>query len=83
MREFSSRRIEIEQAAAAAGDSSVQSRRRLAVTTRRAKDYEVDPERLRTDWEHRAALHGVARGTVEELFDAAALGARRLRRGMR
>ena len=36
--------------------------------TRRAKDYHVDPEQLRTDWERRADLHGVARGTVEELL---------------
>lgn len=68
LREFSSRRIEIEHAAAVAGDGSVQSRRRLAVTTRRAKDYHVDPEQLRTTWENRADLHGIARGTVEELL---------------
>ena len=68
LREFSSRRIEIEHAAAEVGDSSVESRRRLAVTTRRAKDYQVDPERLRTDWELRADLYGVAAGTVEELL---------------
>ena len=46
----------------------MQSRRRLAVTTRRAKDYDVDPEQLRTTWEDRADLHGVAPGTVEELL---------------
>ena len=68
LREFSSRRIEIEHAAVEAGDVSVQSRRRLAVTTRRAKDYDVDPEQLRTTWENRADLHGVAPGTVEELL---------------
>ena len=54
LREFSRRRIEIEEAAAASGDDSVRSRRRLAVQTRAAKDYDVDPEQLRTSWRARA-----------------------------
>ena len=67
LREFSRRRIEIEEAAAALGDDSVRSRRRLAVETRTAKDYNVDPEQLRTSWRERADLHGLSRGRVEEL----------------
>ena len=73
LREFSSRRIEIEHAAAEAGDASVQSRRRLAVSTRQAKDYHVDPEQLRTDWEHRADLHGLSRGHRRRAADSAAV----------
>ncbi len=49
LREFSRRRIEIEQAAAEAGNDSVRSRRRLAVRTRTAKDYHVDVEQLHVD----------------------------------
>ena len=67
LREFSRRRIEIEEAAAASGDDSVRSRRRLAVRTRTAKDHNVDPEQLRTDWRARADRHGLSRGRVEEL----------------
>ncbi|MDP9337114.1 MAG: relaxase domain-containing protein, partial [Actinomycetota bacterium] len=67
LREFSRRRIEIEEAADAVGDDSVRSRRRLAVQTRTAKDSNVDPEQLRTNWRERADLHGLSRGRVEVL----------------
>jgi conjugative relaxase-like TrwC/TraI family protein len=67
LREFSTRRIEIEEAAAEVGNDSVRSRRRLALETRTAKDYNVDPEQLRTNWRERADLHGLSRGRVEEL----------------
>ena len=66
-REFSQRRIEIQEAAAEAGNDSVRSRRRLAVRTRTAKDYHVDVEQLRADWRARADLHGLSRDRVEEL----------------
>ncbi len=66
-REFSQRRIEIQAAAAEAGNDSVRSRRRLAVRTRTAKDYHVDVEQLRADWRARADLHGLSRDRVEAL----------------
>ncbi|MDP9334276.1 MAG: relaxase domain-containing protein [Actinomycetota bacterium] len=70
LREFSRRRIEIEQAAAEVGNDSVRSRRRLAVRTRTAKDYTVDVEQLRADWRARADLHGLPSGRVEKLSRA-------------
>ncbi len=66
-REFSRRRIEIQAAAAEVGNDSVRSRRRLAVRTRTAKDYNVDVEQLRADWRARADLHGLSRDRVEAL----------------
>jgi conjugative relaxase-like TrwC/TraI family protein len=75
LREFSRRRIEIEQAAAEVGNDSVRSRRRLAVRTRTAKDYNVDVEQLRADWRARADLHGLSRDRVAELCSPQRLSA--------
>ena len=52
LREFSQRRRQIEDAARQAGDDSVGARRRFAVTTRPAKDHQVDGETLVADWQH-------------------------------
>ncbi len=68
LREFSRRRIEVEEAAAAIGDTSVPTRRRLAIETRAAKDYHVDPDELRDDWCRRADLHGLNRDLIERLL---------------
>ncbi|MGO9877359.1 MAG: MobF family relaxase [Acidimicrobiia bacterium] len=43
LREFSRRRIQIEAAMDASGDTSIPAARRLAVKTRKTKDYDVDP----------------------------------------
>ncbi len=74
-REFSQRRIEIQEAAAEAGNDSVRSRRRLAVRTRTAKDYDVDVEQLRADWRARADLHGLSRDRIAELCSAQRMSA--------
>jgi conjugative relaxase-like TrwC/TraI family protein len=68
LREFSRRRIEIEQAMQTGGDGSIPSARRLAVTTRATKDYDVDPETLAVDWRERAALSGLNATAVQALL---------------
>jgi hypothetical protein len=77
VREFSQRRRQIEAAAAEAGDRSVGARRRLAVTTRYAKDVEVDEEALTAAWHRRAAAHGVDEGVVAGWCDPARASAYR------
>ena len=57
--EFSRRRRQIADAARVAGDDSIRARRRFAITTRSAKDPQVDPETLAVDWRNRAAIHAV------------------------
>ncbi len=68
LREFSRRRIQIEDAMEAGGDTSTRSARRLAVMTRAAKDYDVDPATLEADWRERAGLHGLDRRAVQSLL---------------
>jgi conjugative relaxase-like TrwC/TraI family protein len=65
LEEFSRRRHQIDHAAHDAGDTSIRARRRFAVTTRTAKDHDVDGETLTVDWQQRAALHGVDQAVVE------------------
>ncbi len=67
LREFSRRRIKIEEAAAALGDSSVPARRRLADQTRTTKDHDVDFAQLAAEWRQRADLYGLNRDRVQSL----------------
>jgi len=69
LREFSRRRIQIEAAMDAAGDGSIPSARRLAVETRKTKDYDVDPATLAVDWHDRAGQHGIDTATVQQLVN--------------
>ena len=68
LREFSRRRIQIEQAMTERGDTSIRSARRLALVTRSRKDYDVDPAQLETDWRERAGLHGLDPASVHALL---------------
>jgi conjugative relaxase-like TrwC/TraI family protein len=68
LREFSRRRIEIEQAMQDSGDSSIPAARRLAVTTRATKAYDVDPVALEADWRERAGLYGLDAAAVQALL---------------
>ncbi len=72
LREFSRRRMQIEEGMEAGGDTSTRSARRLAVTTRAAKDYDVDPAKLEADWRERAGLHGLDPRAVQALLTESA-----------
>jgi ATP-dependent exoDNAse (exonuclease V) alpha subunit len=69
LREFSRRRIQIEEAMTERGDTSIRSARRLAVQTRARKDHDVDPATLAIDWHKRAGLHGLDRAAVQDIVD--------------
>jgi len=73
LREFSRRRVEIEDRAFALTgvEASKLSRERLqgiALATRKAKEYGVDGARWRQDAKARAAEHGLGRGEVKSLM---------------
>jgi len=53
----------------AGGDTSIPSARRVAVQTRKTKDYDVDPATLAIDWHHRAEQHGVDTTTVQQVVN--------------
>ena len=55
---FSRRRAEIDRALAARGENSARAAQVAALDTRRAKDYDVEPESLRSEWRRRARTLG-------------------------
>jgi conjugative relaxase-like TrwC/TraI family protein len=62
LRAFSRRRVEIELALQAAGQSSRPAAEVAALTTRKAKDYGVDPTSLAAEWHTRADALGFDAG---------------------
>ncbi len=58
LRAFSRRRAEIDRALAERGERSARSAQIATLDTRRAKDYEVEPASLRSEWRRRARTLG-------------------------
>jgi len=71
MRAFSRRRAEIESELERLGLSSAAAAQVATLSTRRAKDYRVTPERLAVEWAARAAELGFARRDVADVLDRA------------
>jgi conjugative relaxase-like TrwC/TraI family protein len=70
LREFSTRRAEILEAAGA--DSSLRARQLANLTTRQAKERDVAPETMRERWLSRAAGIGMDREAIEATFNVEA-----------
>jgi Ti-type conjugative transfer relaxase TraA len=71
IRHFSRRRREVVARLAERGESSAAAARTAALDTRRSKDYGVPVDRLRADWQARAAEHGLDRKGVRRLLGVA------------
>jgi conjugative relaxase-like TrwC/TraI family protein len=69
VRHFSRRRAEIEAALAETGSSSARAAQVATLQTRRAKDYQVEPDALRDRWLADAASLGVDVSTITACFD--------------
>jgi conjugative relaxase-like TrwC/TraI family protein len=70
LREFSTRRAEILEAAGA--DASLRARQVANLTTRQAKERDVAPETMRERWLSRAAEIGMDREAIEATFNVEA-----------
>jgi Ti-type conjugative transfer relaxase TraA len=71
IRHFSRRRLEIVERLTERGEASAAAARTAALDTRRSKDYGVPVDRLRADWQARAAEHGLNRDAVRRLLSVA------------
>jgi conjugative relaxase-like TrwC/TraI family protein len=61
---FSRRRTEILKELSMRGEHSARAAQMAALDTRRSKDYDVSAERLRSEWQARAAEHGLGIGAL-------------------
>jgi conjugative relaxase-like TrwC/TraI family protein len=68
LREFSTRRAEILEAAGP--DASARARQIATLTTRRAKEHELSTETMRERWQAKAAEIGLDREAIEATFGA-------------
>src|SRR3954471_6337696 len=66
---FSRRRAEIVEHMRSRGEWSLRSAQVASLATRRRKDYGVPVDRLRQDWQARAAEHGFGRDEVADLLN--------------
>jgi len=71
LREFSRRRVEIEQRLDDRGDSSARAAQVATLATRQAKDYGVNPESLAFGWHQRADALGFTEGVRRRLLGRA------------
>ena len=70
-RHFSRRRREIVARLTERGERSAAAARTAALDTRKSKDYGVPVDRLRAEWQARAAEHGLDRNGVRRLLGLA------------
>jgi conjugative relaxase-like TrwC/TraI family protein len=69
IRAFSRRRSEIEQATGGADTAGGRRGQMAALTTRKAKDYDVSPEALLPEWQERAERLGLSQDDLGRLLD--------------
>lgn len=69
IRAFSRRRSEIEQASGGADTAGGRRGQMAALTTRKAKDYDVSPEALLPEWQERADRLGLSQDDLSRLLD--------------